>query len=308
MPPASKPASLNDLQAFAVVARTRSFRQAAAELGVSPSALSHTLRGLEARLGVRLLNRTTRSVAPTEAGEQLLTHLAPALDQITDALAVLDDLRTSPTGTLRINAPRAACDWVLAPMIPMFLARHPRMRVELVGDDSLVDIVAKGFDAGVRFGESLQQDMVAMALGPAQRIVVVGSPEHLARHGRPAHPRELMAHPCVRLRFPHGAFYRWEFAQGDEHIEVAVDGPVALGDMRLMVQAAEQGLGLAFVYQQYARQALEAGRLISVLDDWRPAEPGFFLYYPSQRLVPAGLRAFIDLVREQHTGVALGQD
>ena len=298
MPPAPKPASLNDLQAFAAVARTRNFRQAAAELGVSPSALSHTLRGLETRLGVRLLNRTTRSVAPTEAGQQLLTRLAPALDQITDALTALDDLRASPTGTLRINAPRAACDWVLAPMIPLFLARHPGMRVELVGDDHRVDIVAQGFDAGVRFGESLQQDMVAVRLGPPQRFVVVASPGHLARHGRPAHPRELMDHPCVRLRFPNGVFYRWEFTQGEEHIEVAVDGPVALGDMRLMVQAAEQGLGLAFVYQQYAQQALDAGRLISVLDDWRPAEPGFFLYYPSQRLVPAGLRAFIDLVRE----------
>jgi DNA-binding transcriptional LysR family regulator len=299
-PQAPKPASLNDLHAFAAVARTRNFRQAATELGVSPSALSHALRGLEARLGVRLLNRTTRSVAPTEAGERLLARLAPALDEITQALAAIEDLRASPSGTLRINAPRAACDWVLAPLVPLFLARHPGMRVELVGDDSLVDIVARGFDAGVRFGESLQQDMVAVPLGPPQRFVVVASPGHLARHGRPTHPRELIEHPCIRLRFPNGTCYRWEFAQGEERIEVAVDGPLALGDMRLMVQAAEQGLGLAFVYQQYVQQGLDAGRLVSVLDDWRPAEPGFFLYYPSQRLVPAGLRAFIELVREHH--------
>src|SRR5450830_1468996 len=245
-PQAPKPASLNDLHAFAAVARTRNFRQAATELGVSPSALSHALRGLEARLGVRLLNRTTRSVAPTEAGERLLARLAPALDEITQALAAIEDLRASPSGTLRINAPRAACDWVLAPLVPLFLARHPGMRVELVGDDRLIE------------------------------------------------------HPCIRLRFPNGTCYRWEFAQGEERIEVAVDGPLALGDMRLMVQAAEQGLGLAFVYQQYAQQGLDAGRLVSVLDEWRPAEPGFFLYYPSQRLVPAGLRAFIELVRERH--------
>lgn len=295
-----KPTSLNDLHAFAAVARTRNFRQAAAELGVSPSALSHALRGLEARLGVRLLNRTTRSVAPTEAGEHLLTRLAPALEQISQALTSLDDLRTSPIGNLRINAPRAACDGVLAPLIPAFLTRHPGMRVELVGDDSLVDIVAKGFDAGVRFGESLQQDMVAVPLGPSQRFVVVASPEHLARHGRPGHPRELINHPCIRQRFPNGACYDWEFALGEERMEVAVDGPVALNDMRLMVQAAEQGLGLAYVYQQYAQQGLDAGRLISVLDDWRPAEAGFFLYYPSQRLVPPGLRAFISLLREHY--------
>src|SRR5450830_1756566 len=264
-PQAPKPASLNDLHAFAAVARTRNFRQ-----------------------------------APTEPGERLLARLAPALDEITQALAAIEDLRASPSGTLRINAPRAACDWVLAPLVPLFLARHPGMRVELVGDDSLIDIVARGFDAGVRFGESLQQDMVAVPLGPPQRFVVVASPGHLARHGRPAHPRELIEHPCIRLRFPNGTCYRWEFAQGEERIEVAVDGPLALGDMRLMVQAAEQGLGLAFVYQQYAQQGLDAGRLVSVLDEWRPAEPGFFLYYPSQRLVPAGLRAFIELVRERH--------
>lgn len=297
---ASRPTSLNDLHAFAAVARTRNFRHAAAELGVSPSALSHSLRGLEARLGVRLLNRTTRSVAPTEAGEHLLARLTPALDQITDALTMLEDLRSSPCGSLRINAPRAACDWVLAPLIPIFMDRHPGMRVELVGDDSLIDIVAKGFDAGVRFGESLQQDMVAVPLGPQQRFRVVASPAHLALHGCPDHPRDLVAHPCIRQRFANGSYHRWAFTQGEEHIDVSVDGPLALSDMRLMVLAAEQGRGLAYVYQQYAQQALDAGRLISVLDDWRPAEAGFYLYYPSQRLVPPGLRALISLLREHY--------
>lgn len=291
-------ASLNDLHAFAAVARTRSFRRAAAELGVSPSALSHALRGLEARLGVRLLHRTTRSVAPTEAGERLLARLTPALHEIADALDTVNEYRETPLGTLRINAPRAACDWVLAPLVARFLAKHPGMRVELVDDDSFVDIVAKGFDAGVRFGESLQQDMVAVPIGPAQRFIVVASPAYLAKRGTPVDPRQLTDHECIRLRFPNSVFYRWEFSREGEKIDVEVDGPLALGDMRLIVQAAEEGLGLAFVYAQYAQAALAAGRLFSVLDNWRQPETGFFLYYPSHRLVPAGLRAFINLARE----------
>lgn len=291
------PASLADLQAFATVARRRSFRQAAAELGVSPSALSHALRGLEARLGVRLLNRTTRSVAPTEAGERLLARLSPALQDIHGALDEINAFRDSPLGTLRINAPRAACELVLAPLIGRFLAAHPGMRVELVAEDALVDIVASGFDAGVRFGESLQQDMVAVPLGPAQRFVVVGSPDYLASHGTPTCPRELQQHRCVRIRFPNGSFYRWEFARGNERCEIEVDGPLATSEMRVMVDAAEQGLGLAYVYHQYAAAPVAAGRLHPVLDDWCPAIPGFYLYYPSRRLQPNGLRAFIEFVQ-----------
>jgi DNA-binding transcriptional LysR family regulator len=289
--------SLNDLHAFAAVAKARSFRRAAVELGVSPSALSHTLRGLEARLGVRLLHRTTRSVAPTDMGERLLSRLAPALLEISNALDAINDDRDSPIGTLRINAPRAACDWVLGPLLPRFLAEHPGMRVELVSEDGFVDIVAKGFDAGVRFGESLQQDMVAVPMGPPQRFVVVASPAYLANHGPLSAPRELIHHDCIRLRFPSGTFYRWEFTKAGEHVEVEVDGPLALSDMHQMVQAAESGLGLAYVYAQYARDALSAGRVVSVLDEWRPSETGFFLYYPSHRHVPAGLRAFIELAR-----------
>lgn len=298
--PSSDTAPLNDLHAFAAVARTRNFRKAAVELGVSPSALSHALRGLETRLGVRLLNRTTRSVAPTEIGARLLERLTPALGEIADALDAVNDHRASPTGTLRLNAPRAACDWVLAPLIVRFLAAHPDMRVELVDDDRLVDIVAAGFDAGVRFGESLQQDMVAVPLGPSQRFVVVASPAYLSARGRPDVPDDLARHRCIRLRFPDGACYRWEFARGERRLEIEVDGPLTLGDMRLIVQAAEEGLGLAFVYEQYALDALAAGRLVSVLDNWRPPETGFFLYHPSHRLVPARLRAFIDLAREVH--------
>ena len=298
------PTNLAELQAFAAVARLRNFRRAAAELGVSPSALSHALRGLEERLGVRLLNRSTRSVAPTEAGTRLLAQLAPALQGIADALDQVNAFRQTPLGTLRINAPRIACEHVLGPLVARFLAAYPGMRVELVADDAFVDIVAAGYDAGVRFGESLQADMVAVAIGPPQRFVVVAAPAYLAAHGTPRCPRELTRHACIRIRYPNGGYYRWAFARGGERVEIEVDGPLAVGEMPLMIQAAEAGIGLAYVGTAYAADALAAGRLVTVLDDWRPAEAGFFLYYPSRRLVPAGLRAFIELAREVHPGNA----
>lgn len=290
--------SLNDLHAFATVARLRSFRQAATALGVSPSALSHALRGLETRLGVRLLNRTTRSVAPTEAGGRLLARLAPALGDIQTALDEVNAFRDSPLGSLRINAPRVACEWVLAPLVSHFLRRHPSMRVELVAEDALVDIVTAGFDAGVRFGESLQQDMVAIPIGPPQGFVVVASPAYLAARGAPATPHELVNHACVRLRFPSGAMYRWRFARQGQRLDVEVDGPLTVGEMPLAIHAAEAGLGLAYVYASHVADARAAGRLVSVLDDWRPADEHFYLYYPGRRLPPAGLRAFVDLVRD----------
>ncbi|AQR64417.1 LysR family transcriptional regulator [Aquaspirillum sp. LM1] len=292
-------ASLSDLHAFACVARLRSFRRAAAELEVSPSALSHALRNLETRLGVRLLNRTTRSVAPTEAGERLLARLSPALRDIQGALDEVNAFRDSPLGSLRLNAPRPACELVLAPLVAAFLARHPGMQVELVADDALVDIVAAGFDAGVRFGERLQQDMVAIPIGPPQRFIVVASPDYLARHGVPRTPRDLTAHGCIRIRFPGGALYRWEFSRAGESLDIEVNGALTVGEMPLMIHAAERGLGLAYVYASYAADALAAGRLVSVLDDWRAMDERFYLYYPSRRLLPAGLRAFVDMVREQ---------
>lgn len=291
------PASLADLQAFAAVARLRSFRRAAIELGVSPSALSHALRGLETRLGVRLLNRTTRSVAPTEAGERLLSRLSPALQDIHGALEEINAFRDSPLGTLRINAPRAACELILAPLICRFIETHPGMRVELVPDDAFVDIVACGFDAGVRFGESVQQDMIALPLGGLQRFIVVGSPAYLAANGTPNSPRELQHHRCIRIRFPNGTMYRWEFSRSGEQLEIEVDGPLAASEMPLMIHAAEQGLGLAYVYTQYAAAALASGRLLSVLEDWCPEIPGFYLYYPSRKLMPAGLKAFVEMLR-----------
>lgn len=292
---------LADLQCFAAVARLCSFRRAATELGVSPSALSHSLRGLEARLGVRLLNRSTRSVAPTEAGQRLLDRLAPALLDIDSALETLNAFRDSPVGTLRFNAPRHAAEHVLAPLANRFLLANPGMRIEIVADDAFVDIIQGAFDAGVRFGESLDQDMVAIPLGPPQRFVVVGSPAYLKQAGRPSDPRELSRHRCIRIRFPSGARYRWEFEKAGEKLEVDVAGPLEVGEMPLMLRAAEDGLGLAYVYAETARASLSAGRLETVLDDWRPPEAGFFLYYPSRRLPPAGLQKFIELVKESRT-------
>lgn len=289
---------LTDLQAFATVARLRSFRRAATELGVSPSALSHSLRGLEGRLGVRLLNRSTRSVAPTEAGQRLLDRLAPALLDIDSALETLNAFRDSPVGTLRFNAPRHAAEHVLAPLANRFLLANPGMRLEIVADDAFVDIIQGGFDAGVRFGESLDRDMVAIPLGPPQRFVVVGAPAYLAQAGRPSDPHELSLHRCIGIRFPSGARYRWEFEKAGEKMEVDVSGPLDVGEMPLMLRAAEDGLGLAYVYEETARASLAAGRLETVLDDWRPTEAGFFLYYPGRRLPSAGLQKFIELVKE----------
>ena len=289
--------NLSDLQTFAVVARLRSFRGAALELGVSPSAISHTMRGLEARLSVRLLNRTTRSVAPTVAGAHLLARLSPALLDIQGALDEVNAFRDSPLGTLRINAPAAAGDLVLAPLITRFLTSHPGMKLELVTDGTLVDIVATGFDAGVRFGESLQQDMVAIPLGGPQRFIVVASPAYVAAHGAPLGPRDLQQHQCIGIRFSSGVRYRWEFARGPEKLDVNVDGALFLNDMGLMVRAAEDGLGLAYVYTQYAEAGLASGRLCQVLDEWCPEIAGFFLYYPSRKLMPAGLKAFVEMLK-----------
>lgn len=297
-------ATLSDLQAFGAVARLRSFRRAAGELGVSPSALSHALRALEGRLGVRLLNRTTRSVSPTEAGQRLLSRLTPALVEVGEALDELNAYRDSPVGTLRINAPRAAAELVLAPLLRRFLGENSGMRIELVSEDAFVDIVREGFDAGVRFGESIQQDMVAVPLGPSQRFVVVGSPQLLERVGKPDCPRALQGRPCVRIRLPSGGEYRWQFSRQAESLEVEVDGPLAVSDMPLMIRAACDGLGFAYVYEQYARPAMADGGLLSVLEDWCPVIPGFFLYYPSRRLMPTGLKAFVDLLHRAAAGTA----
>lgn len=288
---------LHELDAFAAVARLRSFRKAAAERGVSPSALSHTLRALEERLGVRLLNRTTRSVTPTEAGARLLARLAPAIGEIADALAELDSLQDVPAGALRINLPRSAARLLLAPMLGPFTAAYPRVQLEAVTDDGLLDIVGAGFDAGVRFGERLAADMIAIPFGPPQRFVVVASPAYLALHGAPATPRELERHNCIGRRFPSGSRYAWEFAQDGRSYSVAVNGALVFDDDELIVRAALDGAGLAYIYHADAAAHICAGRLQVLLAGFEAAPSQYFLYYPSRRQMPPALRAFVDAVR-----------
>ncbi|PTQ13126.1 LysR family transcriptional regulator [Sphingomonas oleivorans] len=290
-------AGLSELDAFACVARHRSFRRAAIERGVSPSALSHTLRILEERMGVRLLHRSTRSVMPTEAGEKLLARLAPALAEIDAAVEGINAFRDRPVGTLRLNVSRSVARLMMPPLVARFHALCPEVRLEIVTDDGFVDIVAQGFDAGVRFGESLARDMVAIPFGPMQRFAVVGAPAYLERRGIPASPRELPGHACIARRYPSGALYSWEFERGDEAIEVAVTGPLVVDDADVTQRAAEEGLGLAFLHETQVLDALRCGRLMRVLEDWCPPFPGYFLYYSSRRQMTAALRAFIDMVR-----------
>lgn len=286
-----------DLASFLAIATHRSFRRAAVELGVTASALSHALRAIEERLGLRLVNRTTRSVSLTEAGERLYGRIKPAFLDIADAIEDLNAFRDAPTGTLRINAAKSSTRLVLLPIVTRFLAAYPGVQVELVIDDGLVDVVSAGFDAGVRFGEIIAGDMIAIAIGPRQRSAIVGSPEFFQRHAKPIVPQDLLSMPCVRYRFVSGHFYRWEFERGGTEIEIEVPGPLALSDQDLMLEAALAGTGLAYVFEGIAERAVTEGRLVRVLEDWCPYYPGFFLYYPSRRQLPAALRAFIEFAR-----------
>jgi DNA-binding transcriptional LysR family regulator len=287
-----------DLRAFVAIARHQSFRRAADELGVTPSALSHGLRTLEERLGVRLFNRTTRSVALTEAGERLRNRVAPAFQDIADAIEDLNHFRDRPAGTLRINAAHLACHLALLPVLGGFAEAYPDIRIEIVADQALSDIVAQGFDMGIRFGETLAQDMIAVPLGGRVRFAVVGSPAYFERHKRPQLPHDLQGLPCIGFRFSSGSLYRWEFERGAEALSVEVDGPLTVSDQSLMLQPALDGIGLAYVFADQVRDYVAQSRLISVLDDWCPYYPGFYLYYPSRRQMPAASRAFIDYIRE----------
>jgi len=285
------------LDSFAAIARHRNFRRAATERGVSASTLSQTLRELEARMGVRLLNRTTRSVALTDAGAALLNRLQPALAEIGEAVAEARSAQAEPQGPLRINAPEPAVELVLAPLVGEFLANHPAVRLEITAETSLVDIVAAGFDAGVRWGESLAQDMIAVSLGPPQRFVVAGTPELIARAGAPAHPRDLLNLPCLRQRWPSGAEPAWEFEKNGEAVRVSPGGPLASTNSELLRRAALDGVGFIATFDGYAEPHLANGRLIEVLADWSEVFPGPFLYYPSRRTMPSPLRAFVDFVQ-----------
>jgi DNA-binding transcriptional LysR family regulator len=290
--------NLTHLAAFAAVARHCSFARAAVELGLSPSAVSYAIRGLEERLGVSLFNRTTRSVALTDAGQRLLQRLAPALGDIGDALEEMNTFRAKPAGTLRINTSRAAAHLLLAPLIPRFLAAYPDVQLDIVDDDALADIVGGGFDVGVRFEESVPEDMVAVALGGRQRSVVIAAPGYLRGRSLPEHPRDLAGHDCIRYRFPSGRVYKWEFEKDGVELEIDVKGRVTLGDPPLCVQAALQGVGVAFMVEGYVDELVAQGRLVRLLEDWCPHFPGFMLYYPRQRRMSPALRAFIDLARQ----------
>jgi DNA-binding transcriptional LysR family regulator len=289
---------LRDLEAFVAVARTRNFRRAALEQRVSVSSLSQRLRDMEERLGVRLMNRTTRSVALTQAGELLLARVGPAMLDVNDALDQVRGLRDVPSGRLRINAPPPAVDLVLAPMVAPFLRQYPRIELEIVAQTSLIDIVAEGFDAGVRYDEHLAQDMIAVSLGPPQRYTVVASPDFIATRGRPKQPKELLDHPCLRIRFESGVQLDWEFEKAGRVVKVAATGPLLSAHSGVQIKAAIDGLGFTMTFEDYVRDAIKSGALVSVLEDWCAPFPGPFLYYPSRRQPPPALSAFLAFVAE----------
>lgn len=289
--------SLNDLAAFAAVANHRSFRKAAEAIGASRSALSHAMIGLERNLGVRLLNRTTRSVSLTEAGTRLLASLEPVLRDLDTALDSLSEARGTPSGTLRINANKSGAEFLLRDVVPGFLAEHPLIELDLVTEGRLVDIVAQGFDAGVRLLETVPQDMVAVRFGGDVRFIAVASTSYLEKHGTPVTPDNLQRHRCIRQRLPSGKRYRWEFARQGEEMEVDAPGALTLDDNDLIVAAAVLGLGIAYVPASFAGRFVEAGSLVTVLDDWCPPSPGLALYYPQNRHVPSTLRAFIEALK-----------
>jgi DNA-binding transcriptional LysR family regulator len=290
--------ALSDLTALAAIVTHRSFRKAADELGVSPSTLSHMMRTLELKMGVRLLNRTTRSVSPTEAGERLVSRLQPVLRELDLALEEVDAVRSRPSGSLRINASEPAARLLMQSIVPAFLARYPDMSVDLVTEGRLVDIVAGGFDAGVRLGEALPQDMIAVRFGGPVRFLAVASPAYLAEHKAPLAPDDLKDHACIRVRLPSGKLYRWEFEKHGQELTVDVPGPLTLDHLGLMTEAAADGMGIAYVPDHAAQPFIDAGKLVTVLDDWCPSIPGLFLYYPGHRHVPSGLKAFVDMLRE----------
>lgn len=288
--------NLAELDAFAAIARARSFRKAAAERGVSVSALSLTMRNLEERIGVRLLHRTTRSVAPTEAGQKLLQRLQPALDDIMAAVDMVNDFRERPTGTVRINAPIPALETCLAPLTGPFLAANPDVSLELISEAALVDIVDGGFDAGVRFGEDLARDMIAVPLGRPMRYLVLGAPGYLQQHGVPQVPEDLFRHNCVRHRFPGGSIFQWEFERQGRKVTVNPEGSLTVNDPRVTLRAGLDGVGLIRIFEEYVRPCIAEGRLVPVLEDWCPQLPSWFLYYPSRRQMSSAFRTFVDFV------------
>ena len=289
---------LTVLAAFAAVADERSFTRAAVRLGVSTSALSHAVRGLEERLGVRLLARTTRTVAPTEAGERLLARLRPALENINGALTEVGRLRAKPAGVVRLIAPPLAVAMTVSPKLAQFARDYPEVVLDITtDDDSRRDLVAARFDAGIHLGEFLQRDMVAVRVSGEQRAAIVAAPSYFDSHPKPRTPRDLTAHRCINYRMGAGGVYRWEFEKRGKPVTVSVSGPLIVDDVELVVRAALDGLGLAFLFEEPTGQHIARGKLVRVLEDWCPPFAGFFLYYPSRRQQPAALQALVDALR-----------
>jgi DNA-binding transcriptional LysR family regulator len=292
--------NLNDLSAFLAVAREQSFTRAAARLGVSQSALSQTIRQLEARIGLRLLTRTTRSVSPTEAGERLLQSIGPRLDEIAAELESLSDLRDKPAGTIRITAGDHAIESILWPKLEKFLPKYPDIKVELSNDYGLIDIAAERYDAGVRLGEQVAKDMISVRIAPDIRFVVVGAKSYLAKHAPPTTPQDLVGHTCINLRLPtHGGLYAWELEKDGQELRVRVEGQLVFNSIFQVLNAAVAEFGLAHVPEDLAQPYLAKGRLVQVLEDWCPTWPGYHLYYPSRRQSSPAFALLIDALRHR---------
>jgi DNA-binding transcriptional LysR family regulator len=293
-----KHGKFDDLRALLAVAEERSFTKAAAKLGVSQSALSQTVRELESRLGVRLLTRTTRSVSPTEAGERLIRVVGPCFEEITAGLSAISELREQPTGTIRITAGDHAVDSILWPKLAKFLPKYPDIRVEIIIDYGLIDIVAQRYDAGVRFGEQVAKDMIAVRIGPDVRFAVVGAKSYFAKRPSPKTPQDLIGHRCINLRLPtYGGLYAWEFARGGREVKVRVEGQLIFNGIFQVLNSAVAGFGLAYVPEDLAQPYLAKGRLKRVLEDWCPSFPGYHLYYPSRRQSSAAFGLLVDALR-----------
>ena len=291
--------AINDLQAFLAVAREQSFTKAATKLGVSQSALSHTVRGLEAQLGVRLLTRTTRSVAPTPAGERLLTTMGPLLDEIEAGMAALSEFRDKPAGTIRITTGEHAAHTVLWPALERLLPDYPDIKVELDLNNGLTDIVAGRYDAGVRLGEQVAKDMVAVRIGPDARMAVVGAPSYFASRPRPRTPEDLTSHDCIDLRMQSGGLLTWEFEKGDREVKVRVEGRLVFNSTLMALEAAVAGYGLAYLLEDRVQACLADGRLVRVLADWCPPFSGYHLYYPSRRQPTPAFTLLVDALRHR---------
>ncbi|MFO6299668.1 LysR family transcriptional regulator [Rahnella selenatireducens] len=290
--------NLNDLVAFVTVAREKSFTRAAAQLGVSQSALSHTIRGLESRLGMRLLTRTTRSVSATDVGERLLATLAPRFDEIYSELAALNDLRDKPSGVIRISATDYAINQLLWPKLEHFLHEYPDITIELISDYGLTDIVANRYDAGIRLGEQVTNGMISARIGPDLRFVVVGSPEYFASNPKPETPQDLLQHRCINLRLPtHGGFYVWEFAKDGREVKARVEGQVIFNSVYQIRSAAVSGFGLAHIPEDIVAPLIAEGKLIQVMDEWCPIWDGLHIYYPSRRESSRALALVVKALR-----------